>query len=90
MAQKEDGLITVLDIGSSKTRVLVAELHEGALRYRGHSQVLSKGIRKGLIADLSPAIRAVTHAANEAEQVAHAIIDHCVVGVGGPACAWPE
>ena len=38
MSQKEDGLITVLDIGSSKTRVLVAELHEGALRYRGHAQ----------------------------------------------------
>ncbi len=84
MAQKDDGLITVLDIGSAKTRVLVAELHEGALRYRGHSQVPSRGMRKGLVAELGPAIRAVTHAANEAEQVAHAIIDHCVVGVGGP------
>jgi cell division protein FtsA len=83
MSQKDDGLITVLDIGSSKTRVLVAELHEGALRYRGHAQVRSQGMRKGLVAELGPAIRAVTHAADEAEQVAHAVIDHCVVGVGG-------
>jgi cell division protein FtsA len=83
MSNKDDGLITVLDIGSSRTRVLVAELHEGALRYRGHAQVRSQGMRKGLVADLNPAIRAVTHAADEAEQVAHTVIDHCVVGVGG-------
>jgi cell division protein FtsA len=83
MSNKDDGMITVLDIGSSRTRVLVAELHEGALRYRGHAQVRSQGMRKGLVADLNPAIRAVTHAADEAEQVAHAVIDHCVVGVGG-------
>ena len=70
MSQTDDGLITVLDIGSSRTRVLVAELHEGALRYRGHAQVRSQGMRKGLVAELGPAIRAVTHAANEAEQVA--------------------
>jgi cell division protein FtsA len=84
MPQRDDGLITVLDIGSARTRVLVAELHEGALRYRGHAQVPSKGVRKGLVAELGPAIRAVTYAANEAEKLSNAVIDHCVVGVGGP------
>jgi cell division protein FtsA len=84
MSQKTDGLITVLDAGSSRTRVLVAELSDGALRYRGHGVVPAKGMRKGLIADLNPAARSIIHAADAAEQTAHAILAHCVVGVGGP------
>ncbi len=84
MKEKTDGLITVLDAGSSSFRVLVAELNEGALRYRGHGIVPAKGIRKGLIADLQPAAKAIIHAADEAEQSAQAVIAQCVVGVGGP------
>ena len=51
MSQQPENLIAVLETGSSKTRVLVAELNEGALRYRGHGIVDSGGMRKGLIAD---------------------------------------
>ena len=52
MSQNSDDLITVLDAGSAKTRVLVAEIHEGALRYRAHGIADSDGMRKGLISDL--------------------------------------
>src|ERR1700761_1770837 len=58
MSQKSEDLLTVLDAGSSKIRVLVAELHEGALRYRAHSVINAEGMRKGLISDLGPATRA--------------------------------
>ena len=34
--ERNEGLITVLDAGSSKMRVLVAEVQDGVLRYRGH------------------------------------------------------
>jgi cell division protein FtsA len=84
MSNKTDGLIAVLDAGSAKTRVLIAELHEGALRYRGHSIVDSTGMRKGLIADLQPATAAINQAAIQAEEVAQATIDRCVIGIGGP------
>jgi len=84
MSQKPDNLIVVLDIGSAWTRVLAADLNEGSLRYRGHGIVESAGMRKGLIAELSPAAKAVKAANEEAERVAHANIDECVVGVGGP------
>ena len=70
MSQKSEDLLTVLDAGSSKIRVLVAELHEGALRYRAHSVVNADGMRKGLISDLQPASRAFNHAATEAERMA--------------------
>ncbi|MGA3048674.1 MAG: cell division protein FtsA [Terracidiphilus sp.] len=84
MSQKQDNLIVVLDIGSAWTRVLAADLNEGALRYRGHGIVESAGMRKGLIADLGPAYKAVKAANERAERVARINIDECVVGVGGP------
>ena len=36
MNPKQENLITVLDAGSTKSCVLVAELQDGVLRYRGH------------------------------------------------------
>ena len=84
MSQSPDNLIVVLDVGSSATRVLVGDLNEGALRYRGHGIVESAGMRKGLIAELAPAARAVKAASEWAEAACRANIDQCVVGVGGP------
>jgi len=84
MTHKADGLIAVLDVGSARTRVLIAELHEGALRYRGHGIVNSAGVRKGLISDLQPAAAAINKAAIQAEEVAQATIERCVIGMGGP------
>ena len=84
MSQKDEELISVLDAGSAKTRVLVAEIHEGALRYRAHGVVDSAGVRKGLISELHPATKAFNDAATQAEHMANAVISSCVVGLGGP------
>ena len=84
MSQQADNLIAVLDVGSSKTRVLVAELNEGVLRYRGHGIVDSAGMRKGMIAELSPAVQAIDQAATLAEQRGAAVIERCIIAVGGP------
>ncbi len=84
MAQKQNNLIVVLDVGSAQTRVVAAEINESSLRYRGHGVVESQGMRKGLIAELSPAAKAVRAANEQAERVARINIDECVVGVGGP------
>jgi cell division protein FtsA len=83
MSQQEN-IIAVLDAGSSKVRVLIAEVHEGALRYRGHGIADAAGMRKGLIADLAPAAAAMDRAAVMAESSAQAVIERCVVAVGGP------
>ncbi len=83
MNQKQDNLITVLDAGSTKSCVLVAELLDGVLRYRGHGIEPSKGMRKGLIAELGPAAEAINRAALTAERVAKAGIETAVVGIGG-------
>src|ERR1700744_6526800 len=83
MNQKQENLITVLDAGSAKSVVLVAELQDGVLRYRGHGVERSKGMRKGLIAELGPAAEAINGAALTAERVARAGIENAVVGIGG-------
>jgi cell division protein FtsA len=81
--QKPENLITVLDAGSSKSIVLVAELHDGVLRYRGHGIESSRGMRKGLISELGPAAEAINKAALTAERAAKAGIETAVVGIGG-------
>jgi cell division protein FtsA len=82
--RQQDNIIAVLDAGSSKIRVLIAEVHEGALRYRGHGVCDAAGMRKGLISDLAPAAVAIDRAAVMAENSAQAVIERFVVAVGGP------
>jgi cell division protein FtsA len=84
MSQKADNLIAVLDAGSAKTRVLIAELNDGALRYRGHGIVDSAGMRKGVIAEIRPAVECINQAATLAEKCADAIVERCVISIGGP------
>ena len=84
MSQKQENLIVVLDVGSAHTRVLAADLNEGALRYRTHAVVESQGMRKGLISELGPAAKCVKQASDQAERNVRAVIDECTVGVGGP------
>jgi cell division protein FtsA len=81
---KTENLITVLDAGSTKSCVLVAELTDGVLRYRGHGVEPSKGMRRGAIADLGPATAAINEAALRAEKITKAPIETAVVGIGGP------
>ena len=83
MNPKPVSLITVLDAGSQKSVVLVAEVTDGVLRYRGHGIEPSAGMRKGLIAELGPAAEAINRAALTAERTAKATIETAVVGIGG-------
>lgn len=84
MNPKVENLITVLDAGSSKSVVMVAEINDGVLRYRGHGVEISRGMRRGLIADLGPAAEAINNAALTAEKAVKAPIETAIVGVGGP------
>ena len=80
---KTENLLTVIDIGSAKTCVIVAEVNEYALRYRGHGIADSRGMRKGVIADLDKAVDSIKKAVEEAENVAQAPVEHAIVGVAG-------
>jgi cell division protein FtsA len=86
MSHRQDNLIVALDVGSSWTRVLAAELVDNALRYCGHGMTPSAGMRRGLIAELGPAAKAVRAALDLAEFTSGRYVGDCAVGVGGPHC----
>jgi len=83
MGSQNENLLTVIDIGSAKTCVIVAEVNEYALRYRGHGIADSRGMRKGVIADLDKAVDSIKKAVEESENVAQAPVEHAIVGIAG-------
>src|SRR5208337_3649205 len=83
MGSQTENLLTVIDVGSAKTCVIVAEVNDYALRYRGHGISDTRGMRKGVIADLDKAVNSIKKAVEEAENVAQAPVGQALVGVGG-------
>ena len=83
MPSHQPNFITAIDVGSAKTCVLVAELSENGLRYRGHGISESRGLRKGVITELDKAIRSIQKAVEHAEDVAGIPIEHALVGIAG-------
>ncbi len=83
MPSQPPNFITAIDVGSAKTCVLVAEISEHGLRYRGHGISESRGLRKGLITELDKAVRSIQKAVEKAEDVAGIPVEHALVGVAG-------
>jgi cell division protein FtsA len=75
--------ITAIDVGSAKTVVLVAELSDTGLRYRGHGISESRGLRKGVISELDKAVSSIQEAVEKAEDVSGIPIERAIIGVGG-------
>jgi cell division protein FtsA len=84
MANQYQHLIHVIDVGSAKTCVLVAEITDSGLRYRGHGVADSRGSRKGVITDLDKAVTSIQKAVELAEDSCGAPIEHALLGVSGP------
>ncbi len=83
MPNHEPNFITAIDVGSAKTSVLVAELSENGLRYRGHGIGESRGLRKGVITELDKAAGSIQKAVEHAEDVAGIPIEHALIGIAG-------
>src|SRR5437763_10584771 len=83
MANQREHLLTAIDVGSAKTCVLVAEITDNGLRYRGHGLADSRGSRKGIIVDLEKAVASIQKAVEQAEDAAGFPVEHAVLGVAG-------
>lgn len=74
-------LVTAVDIGSSKVCALIAEPEEnGGLKILGTGQRESRGIRRGLIADMERTEATVREAVEQAERIAATNIEDVFVG----------
>src|SRR5438046_5870068 len=83
MPKAHENFLTAIDVGSAKTCVLVAEITDAGLRYRGHGLADSRGSRKGIIVDLEKAVASIQKAAERAEDSCGFAIEHALLGVAG-------
>src|SRR5271157_1870347 len=83
MGNQQGNFLTAIDVGSARTRALVAEITDNGPRYRGHGVAESRGSRKGVIVELDKAVAAIQKAVEAAEDAAGAPVEHAIVGIGG-------
>jgi cell division protein FtsA len=80
---KKDKYIVGLDIGSTKTCVMIAEVDEEQVNFLALGAAESKGLRKGLIVNLDSTVSSIRRAVEEAESVANVPVESAVIGVAG-------
>ena len=83
MPKVNENFLTAIDLGSAKTCVLVAEISENGLRYRGHGLSDSRGSRKGILVDLDKAAQSIQKAVEKAEDAAGIPIERAILGLSG-------
>lgn len=81
MRNPHENFLTVIDVGSAKTCVVVAEIGDNGMRYRGHGVSESRGTRKGVIVDLERAVGSIQKAVEQAEDSAGVPVEHALLGI---------
>ena len=80
---KKDKYLVGLDIGSTKTSILIAEIDGEIVKFLSLGAAESKGLRKGLIVNLDSTVSSIRRAAEEAEAVANVPVEEALIGVAG-------
>jgi cell division protein FtsA len=81
-------LVAALDIGSSRTTVVIAEVvgdlpRRPTLKILGVGQTRTTGIRRGVVSDIEETTQSIKRAMLDAERMAGATIDSVYVGISG-------
>ena len=80
---KKDKYLVALDVGSTKTCAIISEATDGGAKFIAMGAAESKGLRKGLIANLSATAASIRRAVEEAEGVAGVPVERAIAGVAG-------
>jgi cell division protein FtsA len=80
---KKDKYLVGLDIGSTKTCVLIAELADDQVKFLALGAAESKGLRKGAIVNLDSTVSSIRRAVEEAEGVSGVPVESALIGVAG-------
>jgi cell division protein FtsA len=80
---KKDKYLVGLDIGSTKTCVLIAELADEQVKFLALGAAESKGLRKGSIVNLESTVSSIRRAVEEAEGVSGVPVESALIGVAG-------
>ena len=80
---KKDKYLVGLDIGSTKTCVLIAELADEQVKFLALGAAESKGLRKGAIVNLDSTVSSIRRSVEEAEGVSGVPVETALIGVAG-------
>jgi len=76
--------ITAIDVGTTKICTLIAEpMADGRLQLLGAGVTRSRGLRKGVVINVSAATEAITESIEKAEQDAGVTVNNAYVGIVG-------
>ncbi|GGE22490.1 cell division protein FtsA [Marinithermofilum abyssi] len=75
--------IATLDIGTSKVRVIVAEMTEGSPQLVGVGSAVARGTKQGAIIDIDQAVHSIREAVDHAERMVGIEISRVFVGISG-------
>jgi cell division protein FtsA len=78
-----EGIIFGIDIGTTKVCALVGELRQGPIQIIGLGQEPAKGMRRGMIVDVSQATMAIASAVEKAEQTSGYDLSQAFVSMAG-------
>ncbi|MEX2104372.1 MAG: cell division protein FtsA [Bacilli bacterium] len=76
-------LLVSLDIGTTKIRVIIGEVNNGAINIIGVGSTDSAGIKKGAIVDIDETVQSIRKAVDHAERMVGVEVTHVYVGISG-------
>lgn len=78
-----EAIITGIDVGSSKIRIIVGQVTEQGIRIIGLAEVDSDGISKGIINSVEDAVSSISQALEKAEQMTGIPLERALVSISG-------
>jgi cell division protein FtsA len=81
--RKTQNIVTGLDVGTTKVCAVIGEVTATGVDVIGIGQHPSRGLRKGVVANVESTVEAVKRAIAEAEQAAGVEVDTVFVSIGG-------
>jgi len=82
MAKKEN-IVVGLDIGTTKTCVIVGEITNAGIDIIGMGSHLSSGLRKGIVVNIDSTVDSIKRAVEEAELMSGCEIRSVFTGIAG-------
>jgi cell division protein FtsA len=81
--RKTQTIVTGLDVGTTKVCAVIGEVTPTGVDVIGIGQHPSRGLRKGVVANIEATVEAIKHAVTEAERTAGIEVDAVYASVGG-------
>ncbi|MBM7552845.1 cell division protein FtsA [Thalassobacillus pellis] len=79
----QNEVLVSLDIGTTRTKVIIGEVLNDSLNIIGVGTAKSNGMKKGAIVDIDQTVQSIRSAVEQAERMVDIKIDRVVVGVNG-------